>query len=127
MKKGGGPNPPPSVGADARTRRYSQLEQDQVELLQALPDHVELLHVEPLQVLPDHVEPLHVEPLQVEPDQVLPDQVEPLHVEPLHVLPFHVPPLHVEPLAVNAAIDVESNVFPKMSFSPVSATPFTST
>ncbi len=73
----------------------------------------------PLQDDPDQLEPDQLEPLQVEPDQV-----EPLQDEPLQVEPFHTPPDQLDLAASSAAIVVELNAFPKMSRSPVSATPF---
>src|SRR5262249_37524080 len=74
---------------------------------------VELLQVLELQVLPDQLLPLHVDA-----DQVLPD-----HVLPLQVLAFHDPPDQVEAVASSAAILGASKGIPKMSCSPVSATP----
>jgi hypothetical protein len=81
----------------------------------------------PDQVLPDQVLPLQVLPLQVDPDQVEPDQVLPLQVDPDQVEPDQVDPLKTPPFQALAVFSAEATpalqACPKMSCSPVSATP----
>ena len=86
--------------------------------LQVLPDH-EL----PLHELPDQLFPLQELPLHELPDQVLPLQELPLQELPDQLLPFQMPPDQLEPAASSAAIAAALNVWPKMSFSPLSTTP----
>jgi len=91
--------------------------------LQLLPDH-EL----PLQLLPDHELPLQLQslqdfPLQDFPDQLIPDHDLPLQELPDQELPFQLPPDQELPAASAAARAVASKAWPKMSCSPIRATP----
>src|SRR3990172_1796649 len=104
-----------------------QLLPDQLLPDQLLPDQLLPDQLLPDQLLPDQLLPDQLLPDQLLPDQLLPDQLLPDQLLPDQELPFQVPPGQLLPAASRVAMAAESKSCPKMSISPVRATPSSDT
>ena len=106
--------------------RPDQDSPDHVPDDQERPDQDSPDQLRPDQDRPDHERPDHDKPDQERPDQDKPDQDRPDHERPDHWCPFQEPPSQLSPEELAFAHVLASQVFPKMSCSPLSGTPFIS-